>query len=199
LSFRNLDGEEEKFDPEEAMERWDFTDDDKVVWKIARGRYVLFHVVYSEPEKAVEVMEPLLGQELTHSEAQALFANHPSGHTPDEPATLDPAESDPPPRENRQSPPPKAAGNPLNETLESIPRATHGLRLIQHLFEQPGRSAKLRDVCKLVYKSIDKGSLHKMAKVIRETRIALEKRDAPLRLAWDSKAKIVSLISRDGP
>jgi hypothetical protein len=68
LYFRNRDGEVDYFDPEETMGHWRAPDTDEVVWKIARGRYVLFHVVYSEPEKAGEIMEPLFGQELTRSE-----------------------------------------------------------------------------------------------------------------------------------
>jgi hypothetical protein len=101
-----------------------------------------------------------------------------------------------PPEGERQ--PPKAPADPLDETLELIPRATHGANLIQFLFRQPDRSAKLRDACKRIYKSIDKASLHKMAKVIRETRDALETRNAPLRLERDHKAKVVRLIMRNG-
>jgi hypothetical protein len=98
--------------------------------------------------------------------------------------------------ENRNLP--GAHRDPLNETLELIPRSTLGARLVQYLIQQQGRQANLRDVCKLIYKSIDTTKLHKMRKVIRETRTALEKRDAPLRLTWDNKTKIVMLISRDG-
>jgi hypothetical protein len=75
----------EEFDPEKAMGHWVARDDDEVVWKIAPGRYVLFRVKYSEPEDERELLEPLLGRELTPSEAKTWFADPRIGHTREEP------------------------------------------------------------------------------------------------------------------
>jgi hypothetical protein len=94
-------------------------------------------------------------------------------------------------------PPAEGPVDPLQETLDLIPRSTLGASLVKYLFQRKERSAKLPNASKRIYKSIDKPSLHKMRKVIRETRTALENRDAPLRLTWNKKTRIVMLISRD--
>jgi hypothetical protein len=83
LYYINRDGEVENFDPEKAMGSWVVPDIGEVVWKIAPGRYVKFCPEYSEPEDAGEIVEPLLGRELTPSQ-KTWFADHGIDHTPDE-------------------------------------------------------------------------------------------------------------------
>ncbi len=86
--------------------------------------------------------------------------------------------------------------DPLTETLDLIHRSTHGLNLVKWLSEKPGRKAKLKDVCKHIYKSSDKTSLAKTRLLIKRTRPTLERKDTPLRILWTKNPDEIKLIDR---
>jgi hypothetical protein len=84
--------------------------------------------------------------------------------------------------------------DPLAQTLDLIPKSTHGSNLIKFLAEKPNRTAKLKDACKHVYKSIAKPTLAKARRLIDRNAKCLEGRNAPLRIVRNSET--VSLIGR---
>jgi hypothetical protein len=88
--------------------------------------------------------------------------------------------------------------DPLTETLDLIPKSFALTALITFLHEQPGRSAKLLDACKKVYRARDKSSAAKTRKLITRNEPILDLRNAPLRLLFDKKTGTVHLLNRDG-
>jgi len=86
--------------------------------------------------------------------------------------------------------------DPLTQTLDLIPLGTHGPNLIKFLFGKPNRTAKVKEICKHIYKAIDKSSLANARRLIGRNVHYLEDRDAPLRIAWDQKISQVRLIDR---
>jgi hypothetical protein len=76
----------------------------------------------------------------------------------------------------------KCPSNPLDQTLDLIPRSTLMSNLIKFLADKPARTAKLRDICTDIYKSKTKTDLRNTGTLIRRTTRILEQRNAPLRL-----------------
>ena len=100
------------------------------------------------------------------------------------------AKASPPSRESTPQ------GDPLTQTLALIPLSTHGPNLIKFLAQKTERTARVEHICKHIYKSIDKPTLAKARRLIGRNAECLEKRDAPLRIAWDKKTGEVRLIDR---
>jgi len=84
----------------------------------------------------------------------------------------------------------------LTQTLDLIPLSTHGSNLIKFLAQMTKRTAKVKDLCKHIYKSIDKPTLAKACRLIDRNAEYLEKRDAPLRIVRDKNTREVRLIDR---
>jgi hypothetical protein len=107
--------------------------------------------------------------------------------------------SDPGERTSNLSPPSREdppEADPLTETLDLIPKSTLAPNLVSFLHGQPARTAKLRSVCKHIYKAIDKGSLAKARRLIDRTAVIFQVRNAPLRLDRNRDTDMVTLIDR---
>jgi hypothetical protein len=79
----------------------------------------------------------------------------------------------------------------LKETLALLQRSPHATNLIEFLV---GKSATVREICKHLYKSVDKATVSKARQLIRRTTHCLEKREAPLRIAYDKASDRVRLV-----
>jgi hypothetical protein len=88
--------------------------------------------------------------------------------------------------------PPEA--DPLTQTLGMLPRSSLAPNLVKFLAGKPGRTATLKEVCKHIYKTANKGTLAKTRLLVDRNSETLEKRGAPLRLTRDPETNIVSLI-----
>jgi hypothetical protein len=83
----------------------------------------------------------------------------------------------------------------VEATLELIPRAFVVQSMILFLAAQPGRKAKLKDICKHLYKTVNKKTRENTALLIKRASAILDKREAPLRLVRDGDE--VKLINVD--
>jgi hypothetical protein len=73
----------------------------------------------------------------------------------------------------------------VKATLDLIPRGNRSPRLIRFLAGKPERKARLKDICKHLYGSIDKKSIENCALLIKRTSLILDDRKSPLRLIKD--------------
>jgi hypothetical protein len=89
-----------------------------------------------------------------------------------------------------------APPDPLQETLELIPRAACKSTLIKFVYEKSKRTATAIEVSKRLYKSVDKSSLAKARLLIKRTGLSLERKDAPLRVLWDKGTGKVQIVDR---
>jgi hypothetical protein len=83
----------------------------------------------------------------------------------------------------------------IEATFELIPRAFAVQSMILFLAAQPGRKAKRKDICKHLYKSVNKKTRENTAVLIKRASPILDEREAPLRLVRD--ADEVKLINVD--
>jgi hypothetical protein len=70
----------------------------------------------------------------------------------------------------------------LQVIRDLIPQNHLAFNMIQWLAERQGRKAKAEEICKAIYKSVDKKSYKKTTLLIKRTMSVLEKRNASLRL-----------------
>ncbi|MGP0068625.1 MAG: hypothetical protein ACLQGP_34120 [Isosphaeraceae bacterium] len=82
----------------------------------------------------------------------------------------------------------------LNETLALIPRATHTPNLVRFLLSRETKRANLNEICKHIYKSVDKGTLAKARLLIKRAMATLDYRNAPLRIVRDEKNREIKVI-----
>ena len=86
--------------------------------------------------------------------------------------------------------------DPVAQTLGLLPKSTHGPNLIKFLAQKTERTAKIKDITKHIYKSINKSTLAKARRLVRRNVQYLEDRNAPLRIVWDKKTSQAGLIGR---
>jgi hypothetical protein len=85
----------------------------------------------------------------------------------------------------------------LAETLDLIPRSTHGQCLVRFLANRSSKKATRREISQHIYKAIGKQHLDKLRHVIKRTAEALDDKDAPLRIGEGQKAVDVLLTNAD--
>jgi hypothetical protein len=79
----------------------------------------------------------------------------------------------------------KPPTNALTETLDKIPHATKGAKLLNYLHMQRNKTATVLSVCKEIYKTTSKSQVAKTHKLVRDNRKVLEKEGAPLTIIRD--------------
>jgi hypothetical protein len=126
-------------------------------------------------------------------QASATGRNLPGTHEPRSEAPAGEVQGEAP-----ATPPPEGGQttDPLTDSLDLIPRATHAIKLIKFLHGEPKRTAKIAKICTEIYKSQSKDSLAKTRLLIKRTRLKLDRLDAPLRIVCDAGATEAKLIDR---
>jgi hypothetical protein len=84
---------------------------------------------------------------------------------------------------------------PLAETLALIPHSPLALNLIPYLHGKPDRTATLKQLCRYIYKAVNKRSLANCRLLIKRTDPVLDNRGAPLRIVAPRRILPASDIS----